>query len=137
MKKYFKQYSTSDFAVLLILVAGIVAIDLTDEGMSGKIAHTVLMIAVVVTLLKGFIMMWRESRHDRKRKIKFIQEEVLTALEAGSCLESPGAFKHPCDIRKAQAGEKGGDSRIVLTRSCFILEKELEAGRKKYRPYDE
>ncbi|QAW40632.1 hypothetical protein ETL58_03720 [Bacillus subtilis] len=68
MKKYFKQYSTADFAVLLILVAGIVAIDLTDEGMSGKIAHTVLMIAVVITLLKGFIMMWRESRHERKRK---------------------------------------------------------------------
>ncbi|MCY9190172.1 MULTISPECIES: hypothetical protein [Bacillus] len=68
MKKYFKQYSTGDFAVLLILVTGIVAIDLTDEGMSGKIAHTVLMIAVVVTLLKGFFMMWRESRHERKRK---------------------------------------------------------------------
>ncbi|KAF2424061.1 hypothetical protein [Bacillus subtilis] len=68
MKKYFKQYSTGDFAVLLILVAGIVAIDLTDEGMSGKIAHTVLMIAVVITLLKGFIMMWRENRHERKRK---------------------------------------------------------------------
>lgn len=91
MKKYFKQYNTADFAVLLILVAGIVAIDLTDEGMSGKIAHTVLMIAVVITLLKGFIMMWRESRHERKRKIKFIQEEVLTATEAGSCLESLGS----------------------------------------------
>lgn len=68
MKKYFKQYSTADFAVLLILVAGIVAIDLTNEGMSGKIAHTVLMIAIVITLLKGFIMIWRENRHERKRK---------------------------------------------------------------------
>ncbi|KQU11543.1 hypothetical protein ASG46_10080 [Bacillus sp. Leaf49] len=62
MRKYFKHYSTADFAVMLILIAGIVVIDTTSQGISGKIANTVLLAAVVITLLKGLIMMWREKR---------------------------------------------------------------------------
>lgn len=68
MRKYFKHYSTADFAVMLILIAGIVVIDSTNQSMSGKIANTVLLAAVVITLLKGLIMMWREKRYERKRK---------------------------------------------------------------------
>ncbi|AVM26209.1 hypothetical protein FZC68_05845 [Bacillus pumilus] len=62
MKKYFKHYSTADFAVMLILIAGIVVIDTTSQSISGKIANTVLLAAVVITLLKGLIMMWREKQ---------------------------------------------------------------------------
>lgn len=66
MRKYFKHYSTADFAVMMILIAGIVVIDSTNQSMSGKVANTVLVAAVVFTLLKGLIMMWREKRHERK-----------------------------------------------------------------------
>lgn len=66
MKNYFKHYSTADFAVMMILIAGIVVIDSTNQSMSGKVANTVLVAAVVITLLKGLIMMWREKRHERK-----------------------------------------------------------------------
>lgn len=68
MKNYFKHYRTADFAVMMILIAGIVVIDSTNQSMSGKIANTVLLAAVVITLLKGLIMMWREKRYERKRK---------------------------------------------------------------------
>ncbi|MFP3840450.1 hypothetical protein U5N22_09345 [Bacillus safensis] len=68
MKNYFKHYKTADFAVMMILIAGIVVIDSTNQSMSGKIANTVLLAAVVITLLKGLIMMWREKRYERKRK---------------------------------------------------------------------
>ncbi|KIL23298.1 hypothetical protein B4134_0608 [Bacillus safensis] len=53
---------------MMILIAGIVVIDSTNQSMSGKIANTVLLAAVVITLLKGLIMMWREKRYERKRK---------------------------------------------------------------------
>ena len=66
MKNYFKHYRTADFAVMMILIAGIVVIDSTNQSMSGKIANTVLLAAVVITLLKGLIMMWREKRYERK-----------------------------------------------------------------------
>lgn len=46
---------------MLILIAGIFVIDTTSQGISGKIANTVLLAAVVITLLKGLIMMWREK----------------------------------------------------------------------------
>ncbi|WP_258729655.1 hypothetical protein [Bacillus atrophaeus] len=68
MKKYFKQYSTLDMTTLLIIIAGIVAIDLENAGTLGKITGIILYLAVIVTLLKGFIMIWREKRNERKRK---------------------------------------------------------------------
>lgn len=68
MKKYFKQYSTLDMTTLLIIIAGIVAIDLENAGTLGKITGIILYLAVIVTLLKGFIMIWREKSHERKRK---------------------------------------------------------------------
>ncbi|WP_240515956.1 hypothetical protein [Bacillus atrophaeus] len=68
MKKYFKQYSTLDMTTLLIIIAGIVAIDFENAGTLGKITGIILYLAVIVTLLKGFIMIWREKSHERKRK---------------------------------------------------------------------
>lgn len=66
MKKYFKQYSSFDMTTLIIIIAGIVAIDYETAGTLGKITMFVLYLAVMVILLKGFFMMWRESRHERK-----------------------------------------------------------------------
>ncbi|RXK26635.1 hypothetical protein P42_16000 [Bacillus velezensis] len=66
MKKYFKQYSSFDMTTIIIIIAGIVAIDYEKAGILGKITTFVLCLAVTVILLKGFFMMWRESRHERK-----------------------------------------------------------------------
>ncbi|KXZ15673.1 hypothetical protein AXI59_18780 [Bacillus nakamurai] len=66
MKKYFKQYSSFDMTTLFIIIAGLVAIDFEKAGTLGKITVIVLYLAVMVILLKGFIMMWREKRHERK-----------------------------------------------------------------------
>lgn len=68
MKKYFKQYSTLDMTTLLIIIAGIVVIDFENAGTLGKITGIILYLAVIITLLKGFIMIWREKSHERKRK---------------------------------------------------------------------
>ncbi|WIX22785.1 hypothetical protein QRX25_05835 [Bacillus sp. L381] len=76
-------------AMLLIMLFGLVAIDSKNLSLSGMIASGILYLAVVLTIFKGLIMIWSEKRHERKRKNKFIQEEVLT--EGGSCLESPGS----------------------------------------------
>ena len=66
MKKYFKHYSASDLTTLLILIVGIVVLSLSDVGTTGKVASVLLYLAVATTILKGFILMWREKRHDRK-----------------------------------------------------------------------
>ena len=63
MKQYFKHYS---MATMLILIAGIFAIDFEKVGTLGKITGIILYLAVIVTLLKGLIMIWSEKRHERK-----------------------------------------------------------------------
>ncbi|MFT0824150.1 hypothetical protein VSK92_06620 [Bacillus swezeyi] len=55
-------------ATMLILIAGIVAIDFEKVGTLGKITGIILYLAVIVTLLKGLIMIWSEKRHEGKRK---------------------------------------------------------------------
>lgn len=68
MKQYFKHYSTLDMTTMIILIAGIVVIDFEKADTLGKITSIILYLAVIVTLLKGFILIWSEKRHDRKRK---------------------------------------------------------------------
>ncbi|MCY8924291.1 hypothetical protein MOE20_06545 [Bacillus atrophaeus] len=45
-------------SILLIMMAGIVAIDFENNGTIGKIASVILYLAVIITLLKGLIMVW-------------------------------------------------------------------------------
>ncbi|AHZ16262.1 hypothetical protein ABH13_2076 [Bacillus velezensis] len=66
MKKYLKHYNTLDMTTLFIILVGIVAIDFETAGTLGKIAVVILYMAAIVTILKGFILIWRENRHDRK-----------------------------------------------------------------------
>ena len=68
MKGYFSKYSTSDMAILLIMLFGLVAIDSKNLSLSGMIASVILYLAVIFTLFKGLIMIWSEKRHERKRK---------------------------------------------------------------------
>ncbi|MDW0355032.1 hypothetical protein GGC02_06935 [Bacillus velezensis] len=68
MKDYFSKYSTSDMAMLLIMLFGLVAIDSKNLSLSGLIASVTLYLAVIVILLKGIIIIWREKPHERKPK---------------------------------------------------------------------
>ncbi|ASV16909.1 hypothetical protein SFC17_11980 [Bacillus paralicheniformis] len=68
MKQYFKHYSSLDMATMLILIAGIFAIDFEKVGTLGKITGIILYLAVIVTLLKGLILIWSDKRHEGKRK---------------------------------------------------------------------
>lgn len=65
MKNYFKHYSTSDIFTLIIIIAGIVAINIGEVSTIGKIACVFLYLAVITTILKGFILVWRERKNDR------------------------------------------------------------------------
>ncbi|OMQ07521.1 hypothetical protein BXO87_02420 [Bacillus sp. GZB] len=65
MKNFLKNYSTSDLVTLIILMAGIVAIDAGAVSPIGKIARVLLYTAVFATILKGFILAWRERKNDR------------------------------------------------------------------------
>ncbi len=68
MKDYFSKYSTSDMAILLIMLFGLVAIDSKNLSLSGMIASVILYLAVILTIFKGLIMICSEKRHERKRK---------------------------------------------------------------------
>ncbi|ASB52617.1 hypothetical protein S100072_01281 [Bacillus velezensis] len=68
MKDYFSKYSTSDMAILLIMLFGLVSIDSKNLSLSGLIASIILYLAVILTLFKGLIMIWSEKQHERKRK---------------------------------------------------------------------
>ncbi|ADV95591.1 DNA-binding protein [Bacillus sp. FSL K6-1560] len=71
-------------------------------------------------------------------KIKFIKEEVLTAAEAGELL---GVTRQRLSTLvtsgKLEPVKKVGTVALFLLGHVQALKKELEAGRKKYRPYDE
>jgi predicted XRE-type DNA-binding protein len=71
-------------------------------------------------------------------KIKFIQNEVLTAAEAGELL---GVTRQRLSALvtsgKLEPVKKVGTVSLFLLSHVEELKKELEAGRKKYRPYDE
>ncbi|QEV93628.1 hypothetical protein F3129_06450 [Bacillus velezensis] len=68
MKDYFSKYSTSDMAILLIMLFGLVAIDSKNLSLSGLIASVILFLAVILTIFKGLIIIWSEKRHDKKRE---------------------------------------------------------------------
>ncbi|KAA6450427.1 helix-turn-helix domain-containing protein [Bacillus swezeyi] len=71
-------------------------------------------------------------------KIKFIQDEVLTAAEAGELL---GVTRQRLSVLvtsgKLKPVKKVGTVSLFLRDHVEAQKKELEAGRKKYRPYDE
>ncbi|MEK4269863.1 helix-turn-helix domain-containing protein [Bacillus sp. FSL W8-0940] len=71
-------------------------------------------------------------------KIKFIKEEVLTAAEAGELL---GVTRQRLSALvtsgKLKPVKKVGTVSLFLRNHVEAQKKELEAGRKKYRPYDE
>ncbi|AMA53278.1 helix-turn-helix domain-containing protein [Bacillus inaquosorum] len=71
-------------------------------------------------------------------KIKFIQEEVLTAAEAGELLGiTRQRLSTLVTSGKLKPVKKVGTVALFLLDHVLSLKKELEAGRKKYRPYDE
>ncbi|MCZ8480273.1 MULTISPECIES: helix-turn-helix domain-containing protein [Bacillus subtilis group] len=71
-------------------------------------------------------------------KIKFIQEEVLTATEAGELLGiTRQRLSTLVTSGKLKPVKKVGTVALFLLGHVQALKKELEAGRKKYRPYDE
>ncbi|MDF4200400.1 helix-turn-helix domain-containing protein [Bacillus subtilis] len=71
-------------------------------------------------------------------KIKFIQEEVLTAAEAGELLGiTRQRLSTLVTSGKLKPVKKVGTVTLFLLGHVQALKKELEAGRKKYRPYDE
>lgn len=53
-------------AILLIMLFGLVAIDAKNLSLSGMIASVILYLAVIFILLKGIIVIWRESRREKK-----------------------------------------------------------------------
>ncbi|MCY8522896.1 helix-turn-helix domain-containing protein [Bacillus atrophaeus] len=74
----------------------------------------------------------------RKRKINFIQEEVLTAAEAGELLGiTRQRLSTLVTSGKLKPVKKVGTVALFLLGHVLSLKKELETGRKKYRPYDE
>ncbi|MCM3190810.1 helix-turn-helix domain-containing protein [Bacillus subtilis] len=71
-------------------------------------------------------------------KIKLIQEEVLTAAEAGELLGiTRQRLSTLVTSGKLKPVKKVGTVALFLLGHVQALKKELEAGRKKYRPYDE
>ncbi|NPC92866.1 helix-turn-helix domain-containing protein [Bacillus sp. WMMC1349] len=71
-------------------------------------------------------------------KIKFIQEEVLTSVEVCELL---GVTRQRLSALvtsdKLKPVKKIGSVTLFLLSHVEAQKKELEAGRKKYRPYDE
>ncbi|MEC2220080.1 DNA-binding protein [Bacillus subtilis] len=73
-----------------------------------------------------------------REKIKFIQEEVLTAAEAGELLGiTRQRLSTLVTSEKLKPVKKVGTVALFLLDHVLSLKKDLEAGRKKYRPYDE
>ncbi|MCY8950051.1 helix-turn-helix domain-containing protein [Bacillus atrophaeus] len=74
----------------------------------------------------------------KSEKIKFIQEEVLTAAEAGELLGiTRQRLSTLVTSGKLKPVKKVGTVALFLLGHVQALKKELEAGLKKYRPYDE
>ncbi|MCP1460228.1 helix-turn-helix domain-containing protein [Bacillus sp. JHAA] len=71
-------------------------------------------------------------------KIRFIQEEVLTAAEVAELLSvSRQRVSQLVSGGRIKAVKKVGTVALFLLEHVHALKKELEAERKKYRPYDE
>ncbi|AUS15180.1 MULTISPECIES: helix-turn-helix domain-containing protein [Bacillus amyloliquefaciens group] len=71
-------------------------------------------------------------------KIRFIQEEVLTAAEVAELLSvSRQRVSQLVSGGRLKAIKKVGTVALFLLGHVQALKKELEAERKKYRPYDE
>ncbi|MCU9590255.1 helix-turn-helix domain-containing protein [Bacillus velezensis] len=71
-------------------------------------------------------------------KIRFIQEEVLTAAEVAELLSvSRQRVSQLVSGGRLKVIKKVGTVALFLLEHVQALKKELEAERKKYRPYDE
>lgn len=71
-------------------------------------------------------------------KIRFIQEEVLTAAEVAELLSvSRQRVSQLVSGGRIKAVKKVGTVALFLLEHVQALKKELEEERKKYRPYDE
>lgn len=70
-------------------------------------------------------------------KVKFIQEEVLTTAEACEVLDvTRQRLSTLVTSGKLKPVKKVGTVALFLLQHVQNLKKELEEGRKKYRPYD-
>ncbi|MFB3901797.1 MULTISPECIES: helix-turn-helix domain-containing protein [Bacillus] len=71
-------------------------------------------------------------------KIRFIQEEVLTVAEVAELLSvSRQRVSQLVSGGRLKVIKKVGTVALFLLEHVQALKKELEAERKKYRPYDE
>ncbi|MEC3666935.1 helix-turn-helix domain-containing protein [Bacillus velezensis] len=71
-------------------------------------------------------------------KIRFIQDEVLTVAEVAELLSvSRQRVSQLVSGGRLKAIKKVGTVALFLLEHVQALKKELEAERKKYRPYDE
>ncbi|MCC9020913.1 helix-turn-helix domain-containing protein [Bacillus nakamurai] len=71
-------------------------------------------------------------------KIQFIQKEVLTAAETGELLGvTRQRLSALVSSGKLNPIKKVGTVSLFLLSHVEAQKKELEAGRKKYRPYDQ
>ncbi|WP_369878238.1 helix-turn-helix domain-containing protein [Bacillus sp. JNUCC-21] len=71
-------------------------------------------------------------------KIRFIQDEVLTAAEVAELLAvSRQRVSQLVGGGRLTAVKKVGTVALFLVEHVQALKKELEAERKKYRPYDQ
>ncbi|MCM3367850.1 helix-turn-helix domain-containing protein [Bacillus safensis] len=74
------------------------------------------------------------NEHD---KVKFIQEEVLTSAEVCEVLDvTRQRLSTLVTSGKLKPVKKVGTVALFLLQHVQELKKELEEGRKKYRPYD-
>ncbi|AVM25528.1 helix-turn-helix domain-containing protein [Bacillus pumilus] len=70
-------------------------------------------------------------------KVKFIQEEVLTSAEVCEVLDvTRQRLSALINSGKLKPVKKVGTVALFLLQHVQVLKKELEEGRKKYRPYD-
>ncbi|MCY8197856.1 helix-turn-helix domain-containing protein [Bacillus spizizenii] len=71
-------------------------------------------------------------------KIKFIQDEVLTAVEVRELLDiSKQRLSQIVDSGKLKPVKKVGLISLYLRSHVEVQKKEAEVNRKKYRPYDQ
>ncbi|WP_303984808.1 helix-turn-helix domain-containing protein [Niallia circulans] len=74
---------------------------------------------------------------NESEKIKFIQKEVLTTAEVGEILGvTRQRLSALVSSGKLKPVKKVGTVALFLLQNVQALKKELEEGRKKYRPYD-
>ncbi|MFS0655728.1 helix-turn-helix domain-containing protein [Bacillus sp. 179-C3.3 HS] len=75
---------------------------------------------------------------NENEKIEFIQKEVLTTAEVGEILGvTRQRLSALVNSGKLKPVKRVGTVALFLLQNVQALKKELEEGRKKYRPYDQ